>query len=45
VLSLNAAPLADAVQWMEHYRRFWDGRLAALEEFVTRQAQQKRSRK
>lgn len=45
VLSLNAAPLADAVQWIEHYRRFWDDRLAALEEFVTRQAKQNRSRK
>jgi DNA-binding transcriptional ArsR family regulator len=45
VLSLNAAPLADAAQWIEHYRRFWDGRLAALEEFVTQQARQKRSRK
>ena len=45
VLSLNAAPLADAAQWIEHYRHFWDGRLAALEEFVTRQARQKRTRK
>jgi DNA-binding transcriptional ArsR family regulator len=45
VLSLNAAPLADAAQWIEHYRHFWDGRLAALEEFVTQQARQKRSRK
>jgi DNA-binding transcriptional ArsR family regulator len=45
VLSLNAAPLADAAQWIEHYRRFWDSRLAALEEFVTAQAKQKRSRK
>jgi DNA-binding transcriptional ArsR family regulator len=42
VLSLNAAPLADAVQWIEHYRRFWDDRLAALEEFVVNQARQKR---
>ena len=42
VLSLNAAPLADAAQWIEHYRRFWDGRLAALEDFVIKQARQKR---
>jgi DNA-binding transcriptional ArsR family regulator len=45
VLSLNAAPLADAAQWIEHYRRFWDDRLAALEEFVARQTTHKRSRK
>ena len=34
VLSLNAAPLADAQAWIEHYRRFWEGRLAALESYV-----------
>lgn len=34
-LSLNAAPLSDAVAWIEHYRRFWDGRLAALDAYVT----------
>jgi DNA-binding transcriptional ArsR family regulator len=35
LLSLNAAPLADAVEWLERYRRFWEGRLAALEKLVT----------
>jgi len=34
VLSLNAGPLADATEWLEHYRRFWEDRLAALEKFV-----------
>jgi DNA-binding transcriptional ArsR family regulator len=34
VLSLNAAPMAEAAQWMEFYRRFWEERLAALESFV-----------
>lgn len=34
VLSLNAAPMAKAAEWMEFYRRFWDSRLAALEDFV-----------
>jgi DNA-binding transcriptional ArsR family regulator len=37
LLSLEAAPLAEAAMWIEHYRRFWEGRLAALEAFVTRQ--------
>ena len=35
VLSLNAAPLAEAQAWIEAYRRFWEGRLAALEHYVT----------
>src|SRR3954467_2962410 len=35
LLSLNAAPLAEAAQWIDHYRRFWEGRLAALEKYVT----------
>lgn len=35
VLSLNAAPLAEAQAWIEKYRRFWEGRLAALEHYVT----------
>jgi len=34
VLTLNAGPLADAQAWIEKYRRFWEGRLAALEAFV-----------
>jgi DNA-binding transcriptional ArsR family regulator len=36
-LSFDAAPLAEAAGWIEHYRRFWEGRLAALEKYVTRQ--------
>jgi len=34
LLSLNAAPLSEAAAWMEHYRHFWESRLAALEAFV-----------
>jgi DNA-binding transcriptional ArsR family regulator len=40
VLSLNPAPLGEAAMWLEHYRRFWEDRLAALDMFVTK----KRSR-
>jgi DNA-binding transcriptional ArsR family regulator len=35
VLSLNAGPLAEAQAWIERYRRFWEGRLAALDAYVT----------
>jgi DNA-binding transcriptional ArsR family regulator len=34
LLSLQPEPLADAAAWIDHYRRFWDGRLAALEAYV-----------
>ncbi len=33
-LSLNARPLAGAAEWIDEYRRFWEGKLAALEEFM-----------
>jgi len=42
VLSLNAEPLAEASAWIERYRRFWEGRLAALDTYVT---SKKRKRK
>jgi DNA-binding transcriptional ArsR family regulator len=35
ILSLDAAPLAEAAGWIEHYRRFWSEQLAALDAFVT----------
>jgi DNA-binding transcriptional ArsR family regulator len=45
VLTLNAGPLADAQAWIEKYRRFWEGRLAALDAFVTRKNAATRKRK
>ena len=35
ILTLDAAPLADASAWIDHYRRFWSDQLAALDAFVT----------
>lgn len=35
-LRLNAEPLREASEWLEHYRTFWDTRLAALETFLLR---------
>lgn len=35
VLSLQAAPLADAQAWIEKYRSFWEDSLAALDAYVT----------
>jgi DNA-binding transcriptional ArsR family regulator len=35
ILSLDAAPLAEAAGWIEHYRRFWSDQLASLDTFVT----------
>ena len=35
ILSLEAAPLSEAAEWIEHYRRFWSEQLASLDAFVT----------
>lgn len=36
VLSLDPVPLTEAAAWIDHYRRFWEARLAALDAFVTK---------
>lgn len=33
-LTLRPAPLAAAANWLEHYREFWDTRLASLEQML-----------
>jgi DNA-binding transcriptional ArsR family regulator len=45
VLSLNAAPLAEAADWIAHYQRFWEQRLEALDEFVTGKESNRRKSK
>ena len=37
ILSLNADAMADAAEWIEYYRQFWEDRLASLEKFVINQ--------
>ena len=32
--SLDAAPLKEATDWLEHYRRFWEGSFDRLEEYL-----------
>jgi DNA-binding transcriptional ArsR family regulator len=44
ILSLDAAPLADAAGWIEHYRRFWSEQLASLDAFVTGERSSPRTR-
>ena len=31
---LEAGPLKDAAQWLEHYRRFWDDSFDRLDEYL-----------
>jgi len=31
---IEAGPLRDAAQWIEHYRRFWDDSFDRLEEYL-----------
>ena len=33
-MELQAAPLQDAIRWMEQYRRFWEGSLEALADYL-----------
>jgi DNA-binding transcriptional ArsR family regulator len=35
ILTLEAAPLAEAAAWIDHYHRFWSEQLASLDAFVT----------
>jgi DNA-binding transcriptional ArsR family regulator len=42
LLSLNPQPLAAAATWIEHYRGFWEDRLAALDDYVTRPKRKKK---
>jgi DNA-binding transcriptional ArsR family regulator len=32
--ALDAGPLRDAADWVEHYRAFWEGRLDALARYL-----------
>jgi DNA-binding transcriptional ArsR family regulator len=36
-LSLRAEPLSEAAEWLQGYRRYWEGRLDALEAYLTRE--------
>lgn len=40
-LRLNAEPLRDASMWLEHYRTFWEDRLAALETYLLQQERER----
>jgi DNA-binding transcriptional ArsR family regulator len=35
ILTLDAAPLSEAADWIAHYRKFWTDQLASLDAFVT----------
>ncbi len=37
---INPEPLREIVDWLEHYRRFWDAKLDALGAFLDREARQ-----
>ncbi len=45
VLSLDAAPMAEAAAWFEQYRSFWEERLAALDELVAAKRRAKKETK
>lgn len=39
VCTLRADPLAVAADWIDHYRRFWTGRLDSLEQYLSEEEQ------
>lgn len=41
VLTLNAAPMAEAAQWIEHFQGFWEDRLAALDQLISARRKEK----
>jgi len=44
VLTLNAEAMAEAAGWMEHYRRFWEERLTALDALMTKRMKKEKSK-
>ncbi len=42
---LEAGPLKGAVDWLEHYRRFWEGSLDRLDVYLREIQQPKKGRK
>ena len=40
---LEAAPMKEAVQWMERYRSFWEDRLASLAHYLNELQKQEES--
>jgi hypothetical protein len=39
-LQLEAAPMKQAVQWIEEYRKFWEGSLDRLAEYLEKTSKQ-----
>jgi hypothetical protein len=39
-MQLNAKPLKQAAQWVEHYRKFWEQSLDRLADYLERTAEQ-----
>lgn len=44
-LSFDGSPLAEAVNWIDRYRRFWEGRLDALADFLRDSKAETRNRR
>ncbi|NRR33614.1 winged helix-turn-helix transcriptional regulator [Oxalobacteraceae bacterium] len=41
LLTLNAAPLSEAAQWIAHFQSFWEDRLAALDHLISARRKEK----
>src|SRR5881398_2605278 len=44
-IKLEAEPLRHAAQWVEHYRRFWEGSLDRLADFLEKSGKKTQSKR
>ncbi len=44
LLELEAAPMREALRWMERYRRFWEGSLDALADYLEHEQRNKQTK-
>jgi len=44
-LELESAPMREALLWIEHYRKFWEGSLDALAEYLEKPNKPKKPKK
>ncbi len=45
LLTIDPTPLADAREWLEHYRRFWEGSFDRLAEYLEKEERKKTKKK
>ncbi len=42
IMSLDAGPMSAATEWLDHYRRFWEGNFDRLAEYLEQEDENKK---